>query len=111
MGELAAEAGFPPGVFNVVTSADPAMAGEMLVTDPRVDLISFTGSTAVGRRIMEKGAATLKRVFLELGGKSANIVLDDAPNFAQTVDGRHGGVPCRPGLRLSDAPAGAEEPL
>jgi aldehyde dehydrogenase (NAD+) len=58
MGELAQEAGVPPGVFNVVTSADPVMAGEMLVTDPRVDLISFTGSTAVGRRIMEKGAAT-----------------------------------------------------
>ena len=85
MGELAAAAGFPAGVFNVVSSADPAMAGEMLVTDPRVDLISFTGSTAVGKRIMEKGAATLKRVFLELGGKSANIILDDAPDFAMTV--------------------------
>ena len=55
-GELAAEAGFPPGVFNVVTGADPVLAGEMLVTDPRVDLISFTGSTQVGRRIMEKAA-------------------------------------------------------
>jgi len=85
MGELAVEAGFPPGVLNVVTGADPVMAGEMLVTDPRVDLISFTGSTAVGRRIMEKGAKTLKRVFLELGGKSAFVVLDDAPNFAQTI--------------------------
>src|SRR5208282_3287252 len=84
-GELAARAGFPAGVFNVVTGADPAMAGEMLVTDPRVDLISFTGSTAVGKRIMEKGAATLKRLFLELGGKSAWIVLDDDPTFAQTV--------------------------
>lgn len=84
-GDLAAEAGFPAGVLNVVTGADPAMAGEMLVTDPRVDLISFTGSTGVGKRIMEKGAATLKRVFLELGGKSAKIVLDDAPNFAQEV--------------------------
>ena len=48
------------------------------MTDPRVDLISFTGSTATGKRIMEKGAATLKRLFLELGGKSANILLDDA---------------------------------
>jgi aldehyde dehydrogenase (NAD+) len=84
-GEFAAEAGFPPGVFNVITSADPAMAGEMLVADPRVDLITFTGSTGIGKRIMEKGAATLKRVFLELGGKSANIVLDDAPNFAMDV--------------------------
>lgn len=85
MGELAAQAGFPPGVFNVITARDPALAGEMLVADPRVDIISFTGSTAVGKRIMEKGAATLKRVFLELGGKSASIVLDDAPDFAQTV--------------------------
>jgi aldehyde dehydrogenase (NAD+) len=85
LGELALEAGFPPGVLNVVTSQDPVVAGEMLVTDPRVDLISFTGSTAVGRRIMEKGAPTLKRVFLELGGKSANIILDDAPNFAMSV--------------------------
>ena len=85
LGELAAEAGFPAGVFNVVTSEDPAMAGEMLTKDPRVDLITFTGSTLIGKRIMENGAATLKRVFLELGGKSANIVLDDAPNFAMSV--------------------------
>ena len=85
MGELALEAGFPKGVFNVVTSSDPAMAGEMLVTDPRVDLITFTGSTAVGKRIMEKGGATLKRLFLELGGKSANIILDDTPDFAVRV--------------------------
>jgi aldehyde dehydrogenase (NAD+) len=84
-GELAAEAGFPAGVINVVFGEDPALAGEMLVTDPRVDLISFTGSTGVGKRIMEQGAKTLKRVFLELGGKSAKIVLDDAPNFAQEV--------------------------
>ena len=85
LGELALEAGFPAGVFNVVTSSDPVMAGEMLVTDPRVDLISFTGSTGVGKRIMEKGAPTLKRLFLELGGKSANIILDDAPDFAAKV--------------------------
>lgn len=84
-GELAAEAGFPAGVFNVVFGSDPALAGEMMVTDPRVDLISFTGSTGVGKRIMEQGAPTLKRVFLELGGKSAKIVLDDAPNFAMEV--------------------------
>lgn len=85
MGELAAQAGFPAGVFNVVTSADPAMAGEMLVADPRVDVVSFTGSTGVGKRIMEAGAATLKRIFLELGGKSAKIILDDAPDFAMKV--------------------------
>jgi aldehyde dehydrogenase (NAD+) len=85
LGELAVEAGFPRGVINVVTSSDKAMAGEMLVGDPRVDLITFTGSTTVGKRIMERGAPTLKRIFLELGGKSANIVLDDAPDFAMTV--------------------------
>jgi len=85
IGELAVAAGFPPGVLNVVTAADPVMAGEMLVRDPRVDLISFTGSGAVGKRIMQLGGATLKRVFLELGGKSAKIILDDAPNFAQEV--------------------------
>ena len=85
MGELAAQAGFPPGVFNVITSKDPVMAGEMLTTDPRVDLITFTGSTAVGKKIMETGAPTLKRLFLELGGKSVNIVLDDLPNFVQVV--------------------------
>ena len=67
----------PPGVINIVTSADH-LVGEELTLSPKVDLISFTGSTAVGRRIMEKGAATMKRLFLELGGKSATIVLDDA---------------------------------
>lgn len=85
MGEFAAEAGFPAGVFNVVTSADPAMAGEMLVGDSRVDVISFTGSTGVGKRIMERGAETLKRVFLELGGKSVRIILDDCEDFAVKV--------------------------
>ena len=104
MGELAIKAGLPAGVFNVITSSHPAMVGEMLVADPRVDLISFTGSTAVGRRIMENGAATLKRVFLELGGKSANIILDDAPNFAQTVMASmvvfHAGQGCATPTRL-----------
>ncbi len=78
IGRLVAErTDFPDGVLQVVTTTDNQVA-EDLVTDPRVDLISFTGSTAVGRRIMEKGAPTLKRLFLELGGKSADIVLDDA---------------------------------
>ncbi|MBL7493557.1 aldehyde dehydrogenase family protein [Frankia sp. AgB1.9] len=78
IGRLIAEhTDIPPGVVNVVASADHAL-GEALVDDPRVDLISFTGSTATGRRIMERGAIGLKRLFLELGGKSADIVLDDA---------------------------------
>jgi aldehyde dehydrogenase (NAD+) len=78
IGRLVAErTDIPAGVLNVVTSSDH-LVGEELTLSPQVDLISFTGSTAVGKRIMEKGAATLKRLFLELGGKSATIVLDDA---------------------------------
>ncbi len=78
IGRLIAErTDIPPGVVNVVTASDH-LVGEELTLSPKVDLISFTGSTAVGKRIMEKGAATLKRLFLELGGKSATIVLEDA---------------------------------
>jgi aldehyde dehydrogenase (NAD+) len=85
IGKIAAEeTDLPAGVLNVVTSNDIAEVGEVLTGDPRVDMISFTGSSATGRRIMARGADTLKRVFLELGGKSANIVLDDA-DFASTV--------------------------
>ncbi len=73
----------PSGVVNVVASSDHAV-GEILATDPRVDLLTFTGSTATGRRVMECAAATVKRVFLELGGKSANVVLDDA-DFAAVL--------------------------
>ncbi|MBI3227198.1 MAG: aldehyde dehydrogenase family protein [Mycolicibacterium cosmeticum] len=77
LGRLIAEkTDIPAGVVNVVTSSDH-FVGEELTLSPKVDLISFTGSTAVGQRIMEKGAATMKRLFLELGGKSATIVLDD----------------------------------
>ena len=68
----------PAGVFNVITSEDPVTVGDQLVCDPRVDMVSFTGSTAVGKHIMARAAQTVKKVFLELGGKSANIVLDDA---------------------------------
>jgi len=76
-GRLVAErTDIPPGVVNVVTSGDHAI-GERLVADPRVDLVSFTGSTATGKRIMEVGASNIKKLFLELGGKSAHIVLDD----------------------------------
>jgi aldehyde dehydrogenase (NAD+) len=94
----------PPGVFNVVTSADPARVGEVLCGDPRVDLVSFTGSTAVGRRIMARAAETVKKVFLELGGKSANVVLDDA-DFARTLPFAsmtciHGGQGCAITTRL-----------
>jgi aldehyde dehydrogenase (NAD+) len=74
---IATETDIPAGVVNVVASSDH-LVGEVLTTDPRVDMITFTGSTATGRRIMAKASDTVKKVFLELGGKSANIVLDDA---------------------------------
>jgi aldehyde dehydrogenase (NAD+) len=74
---LAEQTDVPAGVVNIVASSDHAL-GEIVSGDPRVDLVSFTGSTATGRRVMESASATLKKVFLELGGKSANIVLDDA---------------------------------
>lgn len=78
LGELAAEyTDLPPGVLNIVTSDDHAV-GAMLTSDPRVDMVSFTGSTATGRAVMAAGAATVKKIFLELGGKSAFLVLDDA---------------------------------
>jgi aldehyde dehydrogenase (NAD+) len=67
----------PAGVVNVVPTPSNEVAG-LLGTDPRVDMISFTGSTAVGKLLMRQGADTMKRMFLELGGKSVSIVLDDA---------------------------------
>jgi aldehyde dehydrogenase (NAD+) len=75
---VAEQTDIPAGVLNVVTSSDH-LVGEELTLSPKVDLISFTGSTVVGRRIMAKGGETMKRLFLELGGKSATIVLEDAP--------------------------------
>ena len=77
LAEVIDEAGLPPGVFNLVTGLGP-VAGEALVNHPEVDMISFTGSTRAGKRISELAARTVKRVTLELGGKSASIILDDA---------------------------------
>jgi aldehyde dehydrogenase (NAD+) len=73
---IATETEIPAGVVNVLT-ADGAAIGRLITADPRVDMISFTGSTATGREVMTAAAPTLKKVFLELGGKSAAIVLDD----------------------------------
>jgi aldehyde dehydrogenase (NAD+) len=86
LGRIAAEeTDLPPGVLNVLTSSRNQV-GQQLVEDPRVDLISFTGSTATGRTIMATAASTVKRLFLELGGKSALIVLDDAdPELAAVL--------------------------
>jgi len=83
LGELALEAGFPAGVLNIVTGFG-STAGAALVDHRDVDKIGFTGSTAVGKRILAASAATLKRVTLELGGKSPNIVFRDA-DLAQAV--------------------------
>jgi aldehyde dehydrogenase (NAD+) len=104
LGRLVAEhTDIPAGVVNVVTSSDH-LVGEELTISPLVDMISFTGSTATGVRIMEKGALTLKKVFLELGGKSAMIVCDDA-DFPSVVPGGsmvcvHGGQGCAMQTRL-----------
>lgn len=78
LGRLIAEhTDIPPGVVNVVSTPSNDVAA-ILATDPRVDMISFTGSTAVGKMLVRQGADTMKHTFLELGGKSALIVLDDA---------------------------------
>ncbi|SES33998.1 aldehyde dehydrogenase (NAD+) [Lentzea xinjiangensis] len=79
MVELLVEAGLPEGVVNLVTGPGSS-TGEALITHPLVDKISFTGSRGVGRRIVEASAGTMKRVSLELGGKSPAIVFPDAPN-------------------------------
>ncbi|MFW0786978.1 aldehyde dehydrogenase family protein [Gordonia sp. CPCC 206044] len=76
LGEIAQEAGLPDGVLNIVTG--DLDAGAELTTNPMVDVVSFTGSDIVGRKVFEQAAPTLKKVILELGGKSANIISDDA---------------------------------
>jgi aldehyde dehydrogenase (NAD+) len=68
----------PPGVLNTISSADKAIAGEALTTDPRVDLLHFTGSPQVGQRIAHNAAVGIRHTVLELGGKSANVLLPDA---------------------------------
>jgi acyl-CoA reductase-like NAD-dependent aldehyde dehydrogenase len=77
LAEIMHEVGFPPGVVNVVTSSSPAPAAALSSSDD-IDMVSFTGSTGVGERIYEAGAPTMKRLLLELGGKGAAVVLDDA---------------------------------
>ncbi len=88
--ELALEAGLPPGVFNVLTGKG-TIAGEALVRHPGVDKITFTGSTEVGRHIMKTAADTMKKVTLELGGKSPNIVFADA-DLEQALRGATSGI-------------------
>ncbi len=88
LAEVIHEAGLPAGVFNMVTGMGPVV-GEALVKHPQVDAISFTGSTRAGKRISEVAAQTVKRVTLELGGKSASVILDDA-DLATAVKGTVG---------------------
>ncbi|WP_354681227.1 aldehyde dehydrogenase family protein [Cupriavidus plantarum] len=85
LAEVIEAAGLPPGVFNLVTGYGPVV-GEVLASHPEVDMVSFTGSTRAGKRVSELAAQSVKRVALELGGKSASVILDDA-DFAQAVKG------------------------
>jgi aldehyde dehydrogenase (NAD+) len=77
LGEMASEVGFPPGVLNVLTGPGSA-TGQAIVEHPGIDKIAFTGDTSTGKQIMRSSADTLKKITLELGGKSPNIVLPDA---------------------------------
>ncbi|KIS26168.1 betaine-aldehyde dehydrogenase [Arthrobacter sp. SPG23] len=102
--ETLREAGVPAGVANLVTGTGPEV-GAVLSTDPRVDLVSFTGGLATGKRIMAAAADTVKRVALELGGKNPNIVFADADreaavDFALTAVFLHSGQVCSAGARL-----------
>jgi acyl-CoA reductase-like NAD-dependent aldehyde dehydrogenase len=83
LAEIFEEVGVPAGVFNLVTGFGPVV-GEAIAAHPDVDMVSFTGSTRAGKRVSEVASATVKRVALELGGKSANVILDDA-DLAQAV--------------------------
>lgn len=104
IGKLVEEAGFPPGVVNIVTGSGGKL-GEAITSHPDIDKIGFTGSTLVGKRIMEKAAGTLKKITLELGGKSPNIIFSDA-NLDKAVPGAitailmNTGQVCAAGSRL-----------
>jgi aldehyde dehydrogenase (NAD+) len=84
--EAAAEAGLPDGVFNLVSGTGPEI-GEAIATHPLIDIVSLTGSVRAGSRVMELASRSVKRVALELGGKSANIILEDADLEKAVNDG------------------------
>ena len=86
LAEVIDEAGLPPGVFNLVTGTGPVV-GEAIAAHPDVDMVSFTGSTRAGRRVSELASRTVKRVALELGGKSPNVILEDADLGRAVADG------------------------
>ncbi len=112
LAEIIADAGLPPGVVNIVTGAGDI--GAHLVTHPGIDKVAFTGSTAVGKRIQSELAGTGRKITLELGGKAANIVFDDAP-IDQAVEGIVNGIffnqghVCCAGSRLLVQESVAEE--
>ena len=85
LAEIIHGAGLPPGVFNLVNGLGPVV-GEVLATHPEVDMVSFTGSTRAGKRVSELASQSVKRIALELGGKSASVILDSA-NFEAAVKG------------------------
>src|SRR5271166_117859 len=86
LAEVIDEVGLPPGVFNLVSGVGPVV-GEAIASHPKVDMVSFTGSTRAGRRVMQLAAEGIKRVALELGGKSANVILEDADLDAAVPSG------------------------
>src|SRR5207244_6431644 len=86
LAEIVEELGLPAGVFNLVTGDGPTV-GEAIAGHDGIDMVSFTGSTRAGRRVSEVASSTVKRVALELGGKSPNIILDDADLQAAVADG------------------------
>ena len=104
LAEICTESGIPDGVVNVIPGFGPG-AGETLVASMDVDKVAFTGSTATGRRILQLASSNIKKVTLELGGKSANVILDDA-DLSLAVDGAvwgiyyHAGQVCNSGSRL-----------
>lgn len=86
LAEIIAESGLPAGVFNLV-NGDGLSVGAAISAHPEIDVVSFTGSTRAGREVAKAAADGIKRVTQELGGKSANIILDDVPDFAKAVAG------------------------
>jgi aldehyde dehydrogenase (NAD+) len=86
LAEVFDDVGLPPGVFNLVTGHGPVV-GEAIAAHPGIDMVSFTGSTRAGKRVAAVAAGTVKRVALELGGKSPNIILEDADLEAAVTDG------------------------
>ena len=90
LAEIIAESGLPAGVFNLVNGDGPTV-GAAISAHPEIDVVSFTGSTRAGREVAKAAANDIKRVTQELGGKSATIILDDAPDFARAVAGGFAG--------------------